>query len=207
MVRRLLAVAALVGAAAACGAGAGRALSPYHDPEGRFSVLLPIEDDVAPSGPQQAASGPGLLSGVVATPPQASPASGTALGSSLTASADTDRTRFQILIVDGSGFASVGALSLYFLTGTDGFDVQIDRPTRLDGLPGRIVVGEATDGDRATAGVAAIFALSSDGTIGYVIASVFPPGGWGAEEDDLMAIVDSFRTEVAPALASVPVGA
>lgn len=196
-------VAALAIFVGACG-GVGRELAAYHDPQGYFSVALPLDHDVTPTAPQAAQSGPSLLAGVTAEPPAA--ASSSALGSATTfaTASSGDETRFQIIVVSGETFRSVGDLALYFLTGDPDFDVTDQRAVELDGLPARLVAGTVSDGGVATSGVAAVFALSSDGSIAYVVAAVFRPGDWSEERSDLLAVAAAFRTSVPPGYGAIP---
>lgn len=192
-------------AAAACG-GDARDLVTYHDPEGYFSIALPVDHDVMPTAPQGAQSGPSLLAGVTAEPRSATPS---ALGATSTfvPASTGDATRFQVLVVSGETFRSVGDLALYFLTGDPDFDVVDQRAAELGGLPARLIAGTASEDGTETVGVGAIFALSADGSLAYVIASVFRPGGWPDERDDLLAVAAAFRTSIPPGFGSIPYAA
>ena len=189
-------------AVVACGGG-GRELVAYHDPEGYFSIALPVGHDLMPSTPQEGPSGPGLLAGVTAEPPAAA-ASALGATSTFVTAPTGDETRFQVLVVSGETFRSVGDLALYFLTGDPGFDVIDQRASELGGLPARLIAGTASEDGVETVGVAAVFALSPDGSIAYVVASVFRPGGWPGERDDLLAVAAAFRTAVPPGFGSIP---
>jgi hypothetical protein len=46
--------------------------------------------------------------------------------------------------------------------------------------------------------------LGHDGT-GYLLAAIFPPGSWSAEEADFLHVVRSFRGDVPPGLRTFPV--
>jgi hypothetical protein len=53
-------------------------------------------------------------------------------------------------------------------------------------------MGHAEGSHHVSASLAAAVSLGSGGT-GYVVAAIFPPGGWSAEEADFLRVVDPFR--------------
>ncbi|MFM7718873.1 MAG: hypothetical protein ACKO8G_05200 [Actinomycetota bacterium] len=194
--------AAAIVALAACGGG-GRELVEYHDPGGRFVASLPASAQFTAAEPTaDTSSGPGLLAGVLASPRQAS--GGTGVGIDL-AQASGDQTSFQVLLLRSEGFESLDDMALFFLPSRDGFDIREQRDLDIEGDPGQLVVADVLRDGTAAASVAVVFSLGHAG-VGSVIAAVFPTGTWASERDDFLAIVRSFRTDVSPAEAALPVG-
>jgi hypothetical protein len=192
----------------ACARDSGRDFARYYDEQGLFAVNLPAANDITVTPPQPAENGPGLLSGVVSSPPapSPSPASGAFGGGiDVAAEGEPDQTFYQAFAVTADGFDDLDQMSLYFLTGNPIVDVTIDDPTRLDGEPGRLIVADIDRGGQVTSSVAAAMTLG-DGATGYLIVAIFPPGGWDDERDDFERIVRSFRTDVPPGLETFPVG-
>lgn len=200
------AVAAALGIAlVACGEG-GRArdLVEYHDPGGIFAVSLPTASEFTVATPSSdSPESPGLLAGVLAAPGQTqTPAIGGGLAIGQGAG---DRTSFQVLVVSAAGFESLDDMVTFFLAAQAGFDTRVREDVEVDGDRGRLIVSDVLRAGAPYAGLAAVFSLGHDG-VGSVIATVFPPGDWGAERDGFLAIVRSFRTDVSPAETALPVG-
>jgi hypothetical protein len=192
----------------ACAQDHGRDFARYYDDQGLFTVNLPEANDISVTPPQAASQGgAGLLTGVVSSPPAPSPTPAPAFGGGLGVDApqQADQTIYQAFAVTTDGFDDLDQMALYFLTGDPVVDVVIDDPTHLDGDPGKLVVADVRDGDQVNASVAAAMTLG-DGNTGYLIAAIFPPGGWGDERADFERVVESFDSHVAPGFASFPVG-
>ena len=192
----------------ACEGGEGRELARYYDPEGYFVTSLPAADDLVVTPPQPAVDGPELLTGVVATPPQPSPAPqpGFGRGFAVSQTEAPDQTVFRAFAITTDRFADLGEMGLFLLTGDPATDVQVDDDIRIDGLEGRLVVADLKQEGTVTRSVAAAFTLGIDGT-GFLVAAAFPPGGWGGERGDFLRMVESFRTRISPGLAAFPVTA
>ena len=192
----------------ACAQDHGRDFARYYDDQGLFTVNLPEANDITVTPPQAASQGgAGLLTGVVSSPPAPSPTSAPAFGGGLGVdpTQQTDQTIYQAFAVTTDGFDDLDQMALYFLTGDPVVDVVIDDPTQLNGDPGTLVVADIRDGDQVNASVAAAMTLGDGGT-GYLIAAIFPPGGWDDERADFERVVESFDSHVAPGFASFPVG-
>jgi hypothetical protein len=191
----------------ACGEGQGRELARYYDPQGLFSADLPAANSVTVAPIRRAPAGPSLLSGVVASPPQPSPTESSALGGQFGAIAQQapvgDQTLYQILAVRTDTFDSVQAMDLYFLTGDPAMDVREERPILVGGTVGRLIVADITRAGSVQASIAAAFTLGSH-DVGYVVAAVFPPGGWDRERSDFARIVASLTPGVPSGLSSFP---
>ena len=191
----------------ACAQDSGREFARYYDEQGMFALNLPAANDITVTPPQPAQSGPGLLTGVVSSPPapSPSPASGAFGGGiDVAAQGEPDQTIYQAFAVTADGFDDLDEMALYFLTGDPIVDVTIDDPTRVDGDPARLIVADIDQGGAVTSSVAAAMTLG-DGATGYLIVAIFPPGGWDDERDDFERIVRSFRTDVPPGLETFPV--
>ncbi|HEX9122372.1 MAG TPA: hypothetical protein VF984_03285 [Actinomycetota bacterium] len=197
----------LATALAACSSGQSRDFARYYDPLGLFSTDLPAANQLQASQPQTSQSGPGLLSGVVATPPQPSPSPQSQLGGAFggmgTQTAPSDQTVYEAFVVTTEAFSSLDEMVLFFLTGDPGIDVQLDRDLPFAGGEGRLVVADVVQGGQPTAGIAADFSLGGDG-VGYLLVAIFPPGDWGKEESDFRKITSSFRPGVPPSIPSFP---
>jgi hypothetical protein len=190
---------------AACAGDGGREFARYYDPRGFFTTNLPAANDLSVTPPQAAADGPSLLTGVVASPPAPSPAPQTGFGGGLAVTEPPpDQTIYQAIALETTGFEGLDQMGLYFLTGDPAIDVTVDQSVRIDGSPGRLLVADIVQQDQTTASIAAAFTLGKGGT-GFVVAAVFPAGGWADEQDDFFRILDSFRAGVPPGLDSVPV--
>jgi hypothetical protein len=192
---------------AACAQETGRDFARYYDEQGLFAINLPADNDIVVTPPQPAQSGPGLLTGVVSSPPAPSPSPATGIGAGIdVAAAEPDQTIYQTFAVTADGFEDLDQMALYFLTGDPIVDVVIDDPTRLDGDPGRLIVADVDQGGGVVSSVAAAMTLG-DGTTGYLVVAIFPPGGWDDERADFERIVRSFRADVPPGLETFPVDA
>ena len=190
----------------ACAHDSGRELTRYYDDQGMFALNLPAANDVIVTPPEPAQRGPGLLTGVVSSPPapRPSPSSGAFGGIGVAAEGEPDQTVYQAFAVTTDGFDDLDEMALSFLTGDPIVDVTIDDPTRVDGTPARLIVADIDQGGQVTSSVAAAMTLG-DGVTGYLIVAIFPPGGWDDERDDFERIVRSFRTDVPPGLETFPV--
>jgi len=190
----------------ACAHDSGREFARYYDEQGLFALNLPAANDITVTPPQPAQSGPGLLTGVVSSPPapSPSPASGAFGGIGVAAQGEPDQTVYQAFAVTADGFDDLDQMALYFLTGDPIVDVTIDDSTRVDGDPARLIVADIDQGSEVTSSVAAAMTLG-DGATGYLIVAIFPPGGWDDERDDFERIVRSFRADVPPGLETFPV--
>jgi len=191
----------------ACARESGRDFARYYDEQGLFALSLPAANDITVTPPQPAQSGPGLLTGVVSSPPAPSPspaAGGLGGGLNVAAAGEPDQTVYQAFAVTANGFDDLDQMALYFLTGDPIVDVMIDDPTRVDGNPARLIVADIEQGGAVTSSVAAAMTLG-DGDTGYLIVAIFPPDGWEDERTDFERIVRSFRTDVPPGLETFPV--
>lgn len=206
--RRILTLLALGSLAlAACAQDEGPDLARYYDERGMFTVDLPSDNDFVVTPPQPAQDGPGLLTGVVSSPPAPSPQPQSAFGGGLVAPSDQpDQTIYQAFVVTSDSFEDVEEMALYFLTGDPAIDVLIDDRTVLAGQPGKLVVADAVSEGTVTAGVAVALTLG-DGETGYLVAAIFAPGGWEGLQRDFEDVVASFRSEVPPGLMTFPLGA
>lgn len=186
-------------ALAACGEGGGRALTTYYDPEGHFTTSLPSTNSIQVTPPQSAANGPGLLTGVIASPPAPSPAPSAGFGGGMLQQqqAADDQTIYEAFAFTTDTFDDLDAMSLYFLTGDPAIDVEQDDPIRFAGFPGRLIVATASQGGTQTASIAAALTLGASGT-GYLVAAIFPAGEWDAERDGFLDILGSFEPHVPP---------
>jgi hypothetical protein len=190
---------------AACAGDPERDFARYYDERGLFALNLPAANDLIVTPPQPAQDGPGLLTGVVSSPPAPSPSPQAAIGGfDVAAGAGTDQTIYQAFAVTADGFDDLDQMALYFLTGDPIVDVVIDDPTRLDGIPARLIVADIREGGQTTSSVAAAMTLG-DGETGFLIAAIFPPGGWEDEQADFERIIRSFRSELPPGLETFPV--
>ncbi|HET8526607.1 MAG TPA: hypothetical protein VFM81_08210 [Actinomycetota bacterium] len=192
---------------AACTQDHGREFARYYDDQGLFTVNLPEANDITVTPPQPASQGgAGLLTGVVSSPPAPSPTPAPAFGAGFDPSSavEPDQTVYQAIAVTTDGFDDLDQMALYFLTGDPVVDVVIDDPTPLAGDPGKLVVADVRNGDQVTTSVAAAMTLGEGGT-GYLIAAIFPPGGWDDERADFERVVASFDSHVPPGFDSFPV--
>lgn len=196
----LIAVSAL----AACSQDSGRDFARYYDQQGLFVVDLPSANDITVAPAQPAEEGPGLLTGVVSSPPVPSPAPQTGFGLGVTASEEPDQTTYRAFAVTSDGFTTLEEMTLFFVTGDPLVDVLIDDGARLDGSPARLVVADVVNGGQVTASIAVAVTLG-DGDTGYLLAAIFPPGSWDSERGDFERILASFHSDVPPGLATFPV--
>jgi hypothetical protein len=171
-----------------------------------FALDLPAENEIVVTPPQPAQDGPGLLGGVVSSPPAPSPSPQASFGSNLAPTAPSDQTIYQAFAMSSDGFADLQEMSLYFLTGDPTVDVLVDDPIRLDGTDAELVVADVDTGGQITSSVAVAMTLG-DGKTGYLVAAIFPPGAWEDERADFERILDSFRASVPPGLTTFPVAA
>jgi hypothetical protein len=204
-VKRFLGAGALTLALVACSGDSGREFARYYDPLGFFTTNLPAVNDIMVIPPQAAGEGPGLLTGVISSPPAPSPAPQAGLGAfDFSQTEPPDQTIYQARAVTTGGFDDLDQMGLFFLTGDPAIDLELDEAIRIDGHEGRLVVADVVQNDQTTASLAAAFTLGTDGT-GFLVAAVFPPGEWDAEREDFLRVLESFRTEVQPGLDSFPV--
>lgn len=68
---------------------------------------------------------------------------------------------------------------------------------RIAGSSGRLIVADVTQGGQVTSSVAAAVSLGTGGD-GYLVAAIFPSGGWDAERADFLRVFASFRAGVPP---------
>ena len=196
----LIAVLAL----AACSQDSGRDFARYYDEQGLFIVDLPSANDITVAPPQPAEEGPGLLTGVVSSPPAPSPAPQSGFGLGVTAGEEPDQTTYRAFAVTSDGFTTLEEMTLFFVTGDPLVDVLIDDRARLDGSPARLVVADVVNGGQVTASIAVAVTLGDGGT-GYLLAAIFPPGSWDSERRDFERVLASFHSDVPPGLATFPV--
>ena len=192
---------------AACAGVQGREFARYYDDQGLFAINLPEANDITVTPPQPASQGgAGLLTGVVSSPPAPSPTPASALGGGIGVdpTQQTDQTIYQAFAVTTDGFDDLDQMALYFLTGDPVVDVVIDDATELGGDPGKLVVADVRNGDQVNASVAAAMTLG-DGETGYLIAAIFPAGGWNGEQADFERVVESFNSHVPPGFDTFPV--
>ena len=194
---------------AACAREQAREFARYYDDQGLFTVNLPEANDITVTPPQAASQGgAGLLTGVVSSPPAPSPTPAPAVGGGfgVDATQQTDQTIYQAFAVTTDSFDDLDQMALYFLTADPVVDVVVDDRTELGGDPGKLVVADVRNGDQVNASVAAAMTLG-DGETGYLIAAVFPPGGWDGERADFERVVESFDSHVPPGFDTFPVDA
>ena len=203
LVTTAIVVAVIAAGCGGTGSSSTRAFVRYHDPNGVFVADLPATHDLAPTEPQpEGQTAPGILAGVIAEPSGVpSPSSG--LGGGIALGADPDRTSFQVLVITSGGFESLEEMVLSYLTADPLIDVREERPTRVGGDPGLLLVADVLRDGASTAGIAAVFSLGHGGT-GVILASVFPPGTWEAERADFLRLLRSFRTDLAPGELALP---
>lgn len=195
----------LVAVLASCAQDRGRAFARYYDDQGLFTLNLPAANDITVTPPQPSQDGPGLLTGVVSSPPAPSPSPATAFGGGFDVSAaEPDQTIYQAFAVTSDGFEDLDEMALYFLTGDPVVDVVIDDDARLDGDEAKLIVADVRNGDQVTASVAVAMTLG-DGRMGFLVAAIFPGGEWDAERPDFEAVIRSFRSDVPPGLETFPV--
>lgn len=196
----------VLGVLAACSNDPARDFSRYYDEEGLFTLNLPAANDVTVTQPQSGEEGPELLTGVVSSPPAPSPSPASAFGGGFGGAAEEppDQTVYQAFAVASQSFDDLDEMALFFLAGDPVIDVLIDNRTKMGGDAARLIVADVNNGGNVTAGVAAAMTLG-DGETGYLIAAVFPPGEWDAEQADFRRILSSFRSSVPPGLRTFPV--
>ena len=202
----LLAVATGALLLGGCSQDGGRDLARYYDEQGLFTVDLPAENEIVVTPPQPAEGGPGLLTGVVSSPPAPSPQAQPGLGGSLTPTEQADQTVYQAFAVTSDGFEDLDEMALYFLTGDPIVDVLVDQRMRLDGETARLVVADVRNDGEVTASVAVALTLG-DGQTGYLVSAIFPAGSWDDERPDFERVMGSFRAQVPPGLTTFPVAA
>ena len=188
----------------ACSQDSGRDFARYYDEQGLFALDLPSANDITVAPPQPAEEGPGLLTGVVSSPPAPSPAPQSGFGLGVTASEQPDQTTYRAFAVTSDGFGTLEEMTLFFVTGDPLVDVLIDDRARLDGSAARLVVADVVNGGQVTASIAVAVTLG-DGDTGYLLAAIFPPGSWDSERRDFERVLASFQSDVPPGLATFPV--
>ena len=188
---------------AACGRSDGRALIRYYDESGLFTISLPADNEIVVTPPQPAQDGPGLLGGVVSSPPAPSPSPQASFGTNLAPTEQPDQTIYQAFAVATDGFADLQEMSLSMLTGDPAVDVLVDDRIRLDGRGGELIVADIRNGGEVTASVAVAMTLGNRKT-GYLVAAIFPPGAWEDERADFERVLHSFRAEVPLGLTTFP---
>lgn len=202
----LAALLAVPLALAACSQEGGRDLARYYDDQGLFTVDLPADNEVVVTPPQPAQDGPGILTGVVSSPPAPSAQADQGFGGGLASGEQTDQTIYQAFVVTSDGFEDLDEMALYFLTGDPSVDVVLDQRAQLDGDIARLVVADVSaEGQETTSSVAVALTLG-DGETGYLVAAIFPPGGWDDERSDFERVLRSFTGQVPPGLTTFPLG-
>jgi hypothetical protein len=202
--KRVLVAAILAITLPACSGQSGRELSRYYDPEGYFVTSLPAANDLAVMPAQPAPTGPSILSGVVATPPQPSPSpAGNATAFDTSATEPADQTTYRAIVVTTQSFQTLDDMALFFLTGDPIIDVTMDEPIRVDGHEARLIVADVTQGGTTTASLAAAITLGG-GDRGFLVVAVFPPGGWDGERGDFLRVLESFSTDLPPGMGRFP---
>lgn len=190
----------------ACTSAQSRDFHSYYDPQGLFSTYLPLGNDVTVASPQPNPTGPSVVAGVVSQPPQPTPSPqqlggfGQGFGQQ---AAPEDQTIYEVFVVTTDTFSSVGDMALFFLTSDPSIDVRSEEATSIAGHHGKLVVADIVDGGEAVTSLAAAFTIGEEGQ-GYLVAALFPPGDWDRERSDFLRVVDSFRTDVPPAITTVP---
>ncbi len=200
--RKALAAAVLL-VLAACGGGVHRDLERYYDPGGLFSAELPSENQVQVLPPQggDASQGPVLLGGVQSVPAPPSPsATGFSTLGDLAGAVARDQTAFYVFAVTSQSLTTAEDLATLY-TSQPGVDVKIRQPVRVGTGTGLLVVAD-TETQTGAFSVASAFLV--EGEVGYWIAAAFPRGDWDKERGDFLRILASFRSEVPPAVGSVP---
>ncbi len=194
---------------ASCSTAKERELSRYYDPRGLFAASLPSANTISVTPAQPGNGGPGILSGVISQPPAPSPTPSGPLGGGIAQgltqqTAPTDQTIYEAFVVTTDVFDGLSDMSLYFVTGDPTIDLKDQGPIEVGGAPGRLVVADSIQGGAPRASLAVAMSLGHGGT-GYLLAAIFPPGSWPAEEADFLRVVRSFRADVPPGLRAFPV--
>jgi hypothetical protein len=192
-------------ALAACSSGSGREFARYYDPSGYFVTNLPAANDLSVMPAQSVPSGPSVLSGVVATPPQPSPspAGGSPLPD-IAATEAPDQTIYRAIVVTTDTFETLDEMALFFLTADPVIDVTLDDAVRIDGHEARLIVADVNQEGTVTASLAVAITLGR-GRTGFLVMAVFPPGQWEEERGDFFRVLESFRTEMPPGMETFPV--
>ncbi len=207
--RRILgALAAVALAASACGGNQGAktsVLTTYYEGTGLFNVGVPHGNLTQPMQTQTVASivpasfdSTQILGGVI-TAPAPQQQSQQLLGANLGAQAAPQGPTYGILAVDGSGFATLDDMVVFFATGDPNTDVKTDQPMPVGDAQGRLVVS-----DNRSAGTTSAAALRLDGNTGYLILGIFPLGGWDAHQEEFIRIATSFRAGAPPLAETFP---
>ena len=102
------------------------------------------------------------------------------------------------------GAATMGRCGAPASPGDPSIDLREERPIRVGGTRGRLVVADATRDGRLRASVAVAFSMGRGGA-GHLPAAILPPGEWSSEESDFLRVVASSRAEVPPGLRTFPV--
>jgi hypothetical protein len=195
---------------ASCSASENRDLARYYDPQGLFSAELPAANTLSVAPAQTGQRTASILSGVVASPPQPSASPSSALGDPLGGGIGQqapagDQTMYEVFVVTTNGLDSLDAMTLYFLTGDPAVDVRDEQSIEVAQSEGRLVVADIHQSGSVAASLAAAFTLGSHG-VGYIVAAVFPPGGWSKERSDFSRIVASLEPSVPSGVLSFPLG-
>jgi hypothetical protein len=205
-VRRALGILVAAGILAACSSDTGRDFTTYYDPAGLFQTELPSANSITVAPPQPSTDGPGLLTGVIAEPPQPSPSAAAGFGAAssfITAQQPTDQTIYEAFAYTTGTFDDLDAMVLFFLTGDPTVDVLEEQDVRVADTPGRLVVADVSRDGVVSASVAIAMTLGSGGT-GFVVGAIFAPGTWDAERPDLLRVLASFEPTVPPAMQTYP---
>src|SRR5437588_4803864 len=208
LVRRLLPIVSLFLALVACSSAGSVATTRYYDPDGLFTAQLPADTDLQVMPRQKVEGGPSLLSGVLATPAQPSPQPSNqpfAGGGIQPVTTQQDSAIYAVFAVKAGGSTSLTQLANSLLTGTLSPDLVSQQRISAGGLQGLLAVvdhRDDTDPSRIVYTDASGFFL--DGTVGYWVRELFPPGQWGDRRDAFLRILRSFRPTVPAGLPAVP---
>jgi hypothetical protein len=195
-------------ALASCSGSANRDLARYYDPEGLFRADLPAANTLSVTPPQAGQRTASILSGVVATPPQPSASPSSALGDPLGAGIGQqapagDQTMYEVFVVTTNNLDSLDAMTSYFLTADPSIDVRDEQDIEVARSEGRLVVADIRRSGTVVASLAAGLTLGSHG-VGYIVAAVFPPGGWSKERSDFSRVVASVQPDVPSGVVNFP---
>ena len=203
--RKLSALVVVVASALTAGGGVGhRVVARDDDPAGRVSAVLPRDNQIRVLPPEAGGdqTGPQLLSGVQSVPVQPSPAEGLG-GIGVEPLGTQDRTAYYVFAFTADLLQDEEDLARIY-TSQPGVDVKVQEPVRIGDHTGLLVVAESETQGGVRFSVASGFLLAGD--VGYWIAAAFPAGQWEAERENFLRVLSSFRTEVPPAVGTIPVG-
>jgi hypothetical protein len=198
----LLAMIALALLLSGCAGSKERALERYYDPRGLFTAELPAANDVQVVEPQNATSGPSIVSGVTSIPAAPSPSSGAATGLGDVTAQQGDVTVYQVLVVSSQVPTTLQELASVQLDDPNA-DLRSRETTTVDGDEALLVVSDYAATDTNGPYTLASASVLSKG-LGYQIFAAFPVGTWESERDSFLDVLRSFRTEVSPGVPLAP---